>query len=164
MPFTPFHLGPAMLLGFKYEKHVDLLSLVLASVILDIEPVVNIITGKGAVHGFFHSFLGASIVGIIMVVILCTLCLCRIVDKLRTFFRIEQKSSLKMVTCAVFFGIYLHVFLDSFLYPEIKPFYPSTYNPLYNHAFLVVSYITVYLLCSVALIMSYLIYIHERSE
>lgn len=161
MPFTPFHLGPAMLLGFKYERKLDLMSLALASVVLDIEPFLSIVTGKGAVHGFFHSFLGASIAGMITFVILCTPCFCRIVDRLRTFFRIEQKTSLKMVTSAVFFCIYLHVFLDSFLYPEIKPLYPSTYNPLYNHAFLVVSYIIVYSLCSVTLIMSCLIYKHK---
>ncbi len=161
MPFTPFHLGPAMLLGFRYERKLDLMSLALASVVLDIEPFLNIIIGiimgKEVVHhGFFHSFVGATIVGIIMVVLLYFLN--PTVNKLRSLFRVEQKSSLKTITSAVFLGIYLHVFLDSFLYPEIKPFYPLSFNPMFNQGFLIISYIVVYLFCAVTLITAFFIY------
>lgn len=156
MPFTPFHFGPAMLLGFKYERKLDLMSLAFASVVLDIEPALNIIIGKGDMHGFFHSFAGATIVGIIMVVVMR--CLNPILNRLRVFFRVEQSSSLKTTASAVFLGVYLHVFLDSFLYPEIKPFYPSAFNPMFNQGFLIISYLVVYLFCAVTLTMMFFIY------
>ncbi|MBA3044036.1 hypothetical protein FP804_02740 [archaeon] len=161
MPFTPFHLGPSMLLGFKYERKLDLMSLALASIVLDIEPALNItmgiIMGKEALHhGFFHSFIGATMVGIIMVVAIYIMG--HIVNRLRTFFRVEQRASLKTIASAVFLGIYLHVFLDSFLYPEIKPFYPSSFNPMFNQGFLIISYIAVYLFCAVTLITAFFIY------
>jgi len=156
MPFTPFHLGPAMLFGFKYEKKLDLMSLAFASVVLDIEPALNIIIEKGDMHGFFHSFAGATIVGTIMVLLLSFLN--PTVNRLRKMFRIEQNSSLKTTASAVFLGVYLHVFLDSFLYPEIKPFYPSAFNPMFNQGFLIISYLVVYLFCAVTLIMAFFMY------
>ncbi|MDI6917050.1 MAG: metal-dependent hydrolase [Thermoplasmatales archaeon] len=156
MPFTPFHLGPAMLLGFKYERKLDLMSLALASVVLDVEPALNIIIGKGDVHGFFHSFAGATIAGVVMIVLLHFLN--PAVNRLRSLFRVEQGSSLKTTASAVFLGIYLHVFLDSFLYPEIKPLYPSSYNPMFNQDFLIISYVVIYLFCAVTLIIAFSMY------
>ena len=38
MPFTPFHLGPGLLLGLLLLSYVDLPTFLLASVIVDVEP------------------------------------------------------------------------------------------------------------------------------
>ena len=38
--------------------------------------------------------------------------------------------SFKRVLVGALSGIYIHILLDSRIYTDIQPFYPSTYNPL----------------------------------
>ncbi|MGC9345425.1 MAG: hydrolase, partial [Candidatus Bathyarchaeales archaeon] len=38
MPFTPFHLGPVLLFGLALSTVLDLSTLLIASVIPDVEP------------------------------------------------------------------------------------------------------------------------------
>lgn len=39
MPLTPFHLGPALLLGLIFLRYVDFPTFLVANVIVDIEPM-----------------------------------------------------------------------------------------------------------------------------
>ncbi|MEM3672758.1 MAG: hypothetical protein QW468_00820 [Candidatus Bathyarchaeia archaeon] len=63
MPFTPFHFGPALLLGLALFTFFDLPALLIASVIPDVEPLYVVFFGVSGypLHGFFHSYLSASI-------------------------------------------------------------------------------------------------------
>jgi len=59
IPFTPYHLGPSGLFGILFLKWVDLPTLLIASIILDVEPILVIVFNLPyPIHGFFHSFLG----------------------------------------------------------------------------------------------------------
>ncbi len=67
MPFTPFHLGPAVLIGFILLRYTDLPTLIVASVLVDLEPLAVLVFGlPGPLHGFFHSFLGASVAAAVL--------------------------------------------------------------------------------------------------
>ena len=71
MPFTAFHLGPALLIGIILFPFFDLAALLISSIIIDIEPFYVLFFAQGLpLHGFFHTFLGGTIVGVIVAIIL----------------------------------------------------------------------------------------------
>ena len=129
MPFTPYHFGPALFLGLLFISFVDFPTFLIASVIVDVEPfLVLALNLDYPIHGFFHSLLGGTIVAIPLALVMH-----RIRDKispLLSVFKLEQKVSFARILVASLSGIYIHILLDSRMYTDIQPFYPSTYNPL----------------------------------
>jgi membrane-bound metal-dependent hydrolase YbcI (DUF457 family) len=129
MPFTPYHLGPGLFIGLLFLAFIDFPTFLVASVIVDVEPFLVLAFNLNyPLHGFFHSFLGGTLVAVPLALVMY-----RIRDKfspLLSFFRLEQKISFKRVLVAALFGIYIHILLDSRGYTDIQPFYPSAYNPL----------------------------------
>jgi len=66
MLLTPFHWGPSSLIGILLFKIFDFPTLFISSVIIDIEPLCVILFNLNyPLHGFFHSFLGGSILAIL---------------------------------------------------------------------------------------------------
>lgn len=131
MPLTPFHLGPALLLGLLFFKRINFPTFIIANIILDIEPLIVLVLGLNyPLHGFLHSFLGASIVAIVLSLVVIGAD--EKVWRLMSFFKLEQKPSPKSILLASFSGAYLHILFDSPLYADIKPLFPITVNPLYN--------------------------------
>ena len=133
MPFTSFHWGQGLLFGLLLLSYVDLPTLLVSSVIIDVEPfAVLTLNLRYPLHGYLHTFLGGTIVafllGLVMSRVRGTLL------PLMSFFRLEQKASFKSIVIASLFGIYLHILLDSPLYPDIRPFYPLGFNPLQSHS------------------------------
>ncbi|MCP8317204.1 MAG: hypothetical protein H3Z52_07770 [archaeon] len=128
MPFTPFHWGPALLIGMLFFSILDLPALLLSSVIPDLEGIYVLMSGSPLpLHGFFHSYLGASILGVMVAIMVYYLY--GFLRKIMKLFMLEQKSSFKRILYTSLFGVYSHVFLDSFLYGEMMPFYPLDSNP-----------------------------------
>ena len=129
MPFTPYHLGPALFLGLLFFSFIDFPTFLIASVIVDIEPfLVLALNLDYPLHGLFHSLLGGTIVAIPLALIML-----KIRDKissLLSFFKLDQKVSFKRILVASLSGTYIHILLDSRIYTDIQPFYPSNYNPL----------------------------------
>ena len=132
MPFTPFHLGPGLLFGLLFLSFIDFPTFLVASCIVDVEPfLVLIFRLNYPLHGFFHSLIGGT-----LVVVSLSLVMYRIRDKLTSllsFFKIEQRVSFKKILVAAFSGIFLHILLDSLIYWDIEPFFPSNFNPLLNN-------------------------------
>ena len=129
MPFTPFHFGPGLLVGLLLLSFIDFPTFLIASVIVDVEPLLVLIFSLNyPLHGFFHSLLGGT-----MVAFLLTLVMSHLRERfspLLSFFKLEQKVSFKRILVAALSGIYIHILLDSRMYAEIQPFYPLEYNPL----------------------------------
>ncbi|MGQ9623978.1 MAG: hypothetical protein ACUVT9_01250 [Candidatus Bathycorpusculaceae bacterium] len=110
MPFTPFHLGPALLLGLALFAVFDLPALLIASVIPDIEPfyVMYFNVSGYPLHGFFHSYLGASILTFLVTALVYPLS--EFFGKVMAFFRIPQKTSLKKILVTSFLAFILMCF------------------------------------------------------
>ena len=128
MPFTPYHFGPGLLLGMLLFPFIDISTMIVASVILDLEPLAVILFNlQLPLHGFFHTYLGSTIVAIIL-----SLAIWPMRGSLNTIvslFGLYQESSLRHILPASFIGVYSHVFLDSFIYSEMNPFFPLIGNP-----------------------------------
>ncbi len=155
MPFTPFHWGPALLIGLSLFSVFDMPALLVSSVIPDVEPLYILMFRLSLpLHGFFHSYLGASILGVLVAVVLYPLR--GISKRIMTAFRLPQKpSSFKKLLSTSLLGVYSHIFLDSFLYGEMMPFYPLEANPFLG----VVSSSDIYGFCSVSFLLGFILYI-----
>ena len=159
MPFTPFHLGPALVIGIILIYYLDFPTLLVASVILDIEPFFVLIFNLNyPLHGFFHTFLGGTIVIIPLSVIMYKLR--PILNPIMSLFKIEQKHSFVRVLAASIIGIYTHLLLDAPLYSDMQPFFPLKFNPLLNTSDLVTNIIYYFCgYCFLAAIVVYFIYL-----
>lgn len=131
MPFTPFHLGPALFFGLLLFRYINFPTFLIANVIVDIEPFLVLFLGlEYPLHGFFHSFLGGSVVAILLSFAMIKLDTGA--QKTMKYFKLGQNLSEKSIWLAAFSGIYFHILFDSFLYTDIKPFYPFAFNPIYG--------------------------------
>lgn len=144
MPFTPFHLGPALCLGIPLRRFIHAPTFILANVALDVEPLLVMVLGLNyPLHGYFHTFLAAIGIGAIL-----GLTMLFLERPLQPFYRtllLETETPPKRLQFAAggILGTVLHVMFDAPLYADIRPFYPLTANPLFG----AVSSLEVYLLC-----------------
>lgn len=154
MPFTPYHLGPSSWIGLVFFRVFDFSTLLISSVIVDIEPLCVLVFNLNyPLHGFFHSFLGGSVAAILTSIILYLLK--GEIKKIMAIFKLAQDSSFKKILWTSFFGIYFHILLDSPLYRDIRPFYPMRNNPLYG----LFSSQQIYFFCSLSFLLGILLYL-----
>lgn len=133
MPFTPYHLGPALGLGLPLRKYMHLPTFILANVIVDVEPFLVFVYGlRYPLHGYLHTFFLAFFVG--LAIGYTMFLLERLLHPIYKVFLLEPDDRLRLRSFMVagVLGTMLHVLLDSPLYDDIHPFYPLTINPLYN--------------------------------
>lgn len=132
MPFTPLHLGPALILGYALRKKIHWPTFIIANIIVDIEGFL-LITGllriKGyPLHGYLHTFLASVIAGSILGYIMFH------ADKFlenlfKQLYLVDSRRELWRYILAGISGWTLHVLLDAPLYYDIKPLYPLKINP-----------------------------------
>ncbi|MEM0024844.1 MAG: hydrolase [Thermofilaceae archaeon] len=133
MPFTPFHLGPVLGLGVPLRKYIHLPTLLVASVVNDVEPFLVLLLGLNSpLHGLLHTFLLAVPAGFVLGVIMLALepALAPLLKAL--LLEPREGVGLRGFLLAGAIGAALHVLLDAPLYGDIRPFYPLIVNPLYN--------------------------------
>ena len=130
MPFTPFHMGPGLAIKAVTGRHLSLLVFGVSQVVIDVEPLVRIIRGDAVLHGFTHTYLGATLVALLAAAI------GRPVGRfllsqwtpdpssrlgwLRDLERISWPASI----AGAFVGTYSHVVLDSVMHADLHPLAP----------------------------------------
>jgi len=60
VPFTPFHMGPGLLLKALLRGGFSLMVFGWAQIVIDVEPLVVLLTGGARLHGFTHSYARAT--------------------------------------------------------------------------------------------------------
>lgn len=153
MPFTPFHLGPGLLIGLLFYPYLFIPSILLGSIIVDLEPLTFLILGLPVQHLFFHTFLGATLLSLVGVIVIFLLR--GVFEKVMAFFLLPQTASPLNITVATFVGAYSHIILDAFLYPEMQPFWPLLGNPFLG----LLSSSTIYLFCVICFVIAIPVYI-----
>lgn len=131
MPLTPFHFGPATVVKASSPKYFSLAAFGLTQVIIDIEPIFYISQGMWPIHRFFHTYIGATAVAVFVILFgrricegLLRLWNSRLSDDQRAWLGLNTRiSSTAMITGALF-GAYSHVFLDSIMHSDVRPFAP----------------------------------------
>ena len=127
MPFTPFHMGPGILIKALLQGSFSLMVFGWAQIIMDIQPLVVLLTGEGHLHGFTHTFIGATLIGAASA----------LTGKYAAEFGlrlIHQGRHLPIgwpvAIVSAFIGSYSHVLLDGVMHADLEPFAPfTTENP-----------------------------------
>lgn len=131
MPVTPFHFGPATAVKAMAPKHFSLVAFGLTQLVIDIEPVFYILRGMWPIHRFFHTYLGATAVALVVVIFGKPICEgvlrlwnWRLSESQRTWLGVNPKISFAAAISGAFFGAYSHVLLDSIMHSDMLPFAP----------------------------------------
>jgi hypothetical protein len=179
MPFTPFHLGPAAAIKAAAPGRFSFLVFGFSQVLIDLEPAYYMLQGQAIVHRFFHTYVGATLIGVAAVVIgkpVCSWAL-RLLHTLesrgaagagaagaaaRTRDPCEARIGLGAAALGAFVGAYSHVLLDSVMHADMRPLAPfSQANPLFR----VISLDALHTLCVVAGILGLAVFaVRERAR
>lgn len=121
MPFTPLHMGPGLLIKALLQGSFSLMVFGWTQILMDIQPLVVIITGTGHLHGFSHTYVGATLIGVVAALsgkytAELGLRLIREARYLPVRWPVAWGSA--------FIGSYSHVLLDSVMHADLEPFAP----------------------------------------
>ena len=130
MPVTPFHVGPGLLLKAVAGRHVSLMVFGFSQVAMDIEVIVRVIRNDILLHGFTHTYLGATLIGLASVVVGRPVCqallACWTPDSKAVFETWQRAARISWPAAVVgaFAGTYSHVLLDSVMHADMEPLAP----------------------------------------
>jgi len=129
MPFTALHIGPALLVALILYPLLDTPTMLVSSIVLDIEPLMVILLGlPQPLHGAYHSLTVGTAIGVAVAVFmyLVRVYTSRHMERLR----LPQGGDFRGYLAASLVGVWGHVLLDSFLYSDLSLIYPWRWNPL----------------------------------
>ena len=167
MPVTPFHIIAGVAAKSLRPKYFSWTVFALANVLIDTEAVYYFFTTGVPAHKYFHTWLGATIIAILCAVLgkyLCEFCLKiwnnvflheKYLPRLKAFrsgVKIDKFSAWSGATL----GAYSHIFLDSFVNLDMKPYLPFSDK---NHLLGLISLQNTYYLCIGLFIIGVIIYI-----
>jgi len=131
MPFTPLHVGPALVIKAAGGRRFSMLVFGIAQVAMDIEPLIGILRGWNELHGWSHTVLGATLIGIATFLLAPPLCnrILRRWNRELEYHKLHWLRSPEPVTrtaaaTGAFIGTYSHVVLDSIMHADLLPLRP----------------------------------------
>lgn len=156
MPFTPLHMGPALAIKTVMRQHFSIMVFGWSQIVIDLQPLIVMITGKGHLHGFSHTMIGATLIGLF----------CGLTGKHlgELGLRILRQPEYLPITWRVsfisaFIGTYSHVIIDSIMHSDLAPFAPFSLNsPLHG----LISIEALHMLCFASFLIGGLICLHLR--
>ena len=117
-------MGPGMLIKSLLHGSFSLMIFGWSQILMDLQPLFAMITNEGKLHGFSHTFLGASFIAIIAVLTgkhlsefgLRITCYSNSNKPIKIFWFVAFLSA--------FIGTYSHVILDAIMHSDVEPYYP----------------------------------------
>lgn len=123
MPFTPFHMGPGIAIKALLRGSFSLMVFGWAQIVMDIQPLLVMIGGSGHLHGFSHTYAGATLLGAFAALS------GKYLGEIGLFvLGIDPQRAVNIAwwvaLASAFIGTYSHVLLDSIMHADVEPFYP----------------------------------------
>jgi hypothetical protein len=124
-------MGPGLLIKSVTRQYFSLMVFGLSQVVMDTEVLFHMAGRAETVHGFNHTYLGATLVAVISVLIgrpFCQFLLNRWIPQPDSSFekwiRGPENISWVAAISGAFLGTYSHVFLDSIMHLDLHPLMP----------------------------------------
>ena len=124
MPFTPLHMGPGILIKVVLQGSFSLMVFGWAQIVMDIQPLLVLLTGAGRLHGFTHTLIGATLLALFAT----------LSGKYLGEFGLRRLDMAKpdrpiviswpVAAGSAFAGSYSHVWLDGIMHADVAPLYP----------------------------------------
>jgi hypothetical protein len=154
LPFTPFHMGVALIVKPGLDRNFSVITFGIAQVAMDIEPGIGMLTDADVLHGPTHTLLGAIVIAMLVLLVAPSVCNYllsrwnREVVHYKLFRELQAEvPSKRAMAIGAFFGTFSHVILDSLIHHDIQPLLPFTgSNPVQG----MVTHDEVYQACVVA--------------
>ena len=131
MPLTPIHMGPALAAKAIVPRHFSLLTFGLTQVVIDSEVAFYIVRGDWPLHRHLHTYLGATAVAVLAVLLGRPLLERAIglwnrlaVPDRQSILWMEPRIPLLAAVTGAVTGSYSQVLLDSVMYSDLRPFAP----------------------------------------
>ena len=136
MPITPFHIIAAAPIKAIIPRHFSWSIFTLTNIFIDLEPITYFIFTGVPSHKFFHSILGATLIGLICALFFRKLCGNYIMKWNRNLHPIDRKwLEVRNYKIHLYEGItggligaWSHLILDSLMHHDIKPLWPFMTN------------------------------------
>lgn len=116
-------MGPGLLIKALLQGSFSLMVFGWTQIVMDLQPLIAILTRQGKLHGFTHTYLGASLIAIFAAVtgrMLATWVLTR----LQTAVNVGKDVRWWVALVSAFIGSFTHVILDSVMHRDMQPFFP----------------------------------------
>jgi membrane-bound metal-dependent hydrolase YbcI (DUF457 family) len=131
-------MGPALALKAGADRRFSILTFGFAQIAMDIEPLIGMLRGSPVLHGFTHTYAGATLIALAVAWLapfLCTPILRRynreVVAAGAGWLSCSESLSRQALLLGAFIGTFSHVLLDSLMHADMQPFWPlSAGNPL----------------------------------
>lgn len=141
MPFTPLHMGPGLLLRGSVRGGFSLMVFGWTQILIDIEPLVGMLTGREQLHGWSHTWIGATLIALVATVTGKYLGAWGLrLLRMPRFLLITWGAAL----AGALLGGWSHIVLDSVMHFDIQPLWPFS---LENGLRQVISLEALHLLC-----------------
>lgn len=131
MPVTPLHVGPALVAKPLLGRYFSVLVFAFANGAMDIEPIVRFLLRDAVLHGFTHTYVGATLLGAVSLAAgkpLCEWFLRRFQADAASPFLVwlhgPDRIGWGAAALSAFAGTYSHVLLDSIMHGDMEPFFP----------------------------------------
>ncbi|MBC8022483.1 MAG: hypothetical protein H7Y14_05150 [Burkholderiales bacterium] len=163
MPVTPLHMGPGMAIKAIAGERFSLTMFGLAQVAIDLEPLIGIIRKAPELHGWTHTYLGATLIAVLVLFLGRPLCI-RIVRWWNAELRRNALDWLASrdgigwgaAAAGAFIGTWSHVALDSIMHLDMAPLRPFAAG---NALLLATTVDTLYLACLIAGVLGVLLWV-----
>lgn len=165
MPITPLHFGPGMLIRAGLTRAFSLRIFCFAQVVTDLEVIANLLLGRYPIHNWFHTYIGAiasAAIGIILGRPICSWASQKILPlipepQIKT--DLARPIGLAAAATGALVGTYSHVFFDSIMHPDIRPFSPFS---LTNSLLGIVSVDNLGLFCGFCMLVAVAVYFRTK--
>ena len=131
MPFTPLHLGPAVVLKAGTGKTMSLTVFAFSQVAMDVEVLVRIAIDADRLHGFTNTNLGASVVLFASVLLGRPICRAflgwwnrNLSTRQSELLSIDPDISWLAAWSGGILGVYSHWFLDAMMHADARAAWP----------------------------------------
>ena len=131
MPLTPIHMGPALAAKAIAPNKFSLLTFGLTQVVIDSEVAFHIVRGDWPIHQHLHTYLGATVVAIVTILLgrpllerAISLWNRLVVPDRESILWIEPRIPLLAAVTGSVTGSYSQVLLDSVMHSDLRPFAP----------------------------------------
>ncbi len=116
-------MGPGIFIKALMQGSFSLMVFGWAQIVMDIQPLLVLITSEGHLHGFSHTYIGATLLTVVSALSgkylsQFGLWVLQITPSLHT------NIPWLVVFVSAFIGCYSHVLIDSVMHSDVQPFYP----------------------------------------
>src|SRR5688572_27817068 len=166
MPFTPLHFGPALALKAFAGRWFSFTLFCLVQMLIDLEPAVQMLRGAEPIHGFLHTYAGATLAAVIALFVGRPACQwllrrwnARLSPAQARWLAVPAEIPWIAAVTGAFTGAWSHVLLDSFMHADMHPLTPWDER---NALLFQLHVDTLYLSCALAGVLGLCLFFWQR--